>query len=268
MNAALKIKVFFLAMVFPISFLLAGWLIGENSYLLGFDFHNTGVTLLLSGVGFLFGALLNVICYYRKVFAIALYQTPIPLTLFFASWWIVNSLVNTWLAISIGFLFLLVGLWINSVIIIPYQFFRIKKRVLALLYVFYSIVILGLFMGVPLFNILMGVFAGNYLAIRTVSYVKLQKTITKNIRQGALFSSIVILFVSILASLMAFVDLETYLQTFTSLTQIPINAEKFFLFLVIAVLIGVLLQYFVTWFTATTMLQLHNHKKLIHTKTH
>lgn len=258
---SLKIKLFILSLVFPLSFLLAGYLIGENSYLLGFEFRNTGVTIILSTVGFLIGVIFNIICYYRKVFAIAIYQTPIPLTLFFSFWWISNSFVNEWIAISLGFFGLLLGLWLNSVLVLPYQFFKVKKRILALLYLFYSIIILGLFMGVPIFNILLGVFAGNYLAMRIISYIKDDKDIGRSINQGALFSALVILIISILSGLMAFVDLETYLQTFTSLTHIPINGEKFLLILIIAGFVGVALQYFITRFTAYTMLHFHNYKK-------
>jgi len=254
MSMILKIKLFVLSLVFPLSFLLAGYLIGENSYLLGFEFKNTGVTIILCVIGFLIGIVFNIICYYRKVFAIAIYQTPIPLTLFFSFWWITNSFVNEWIAISLGFLGLFLGLWLNSVLVLPYQFFKI--------------IILGLFMGVPIFNILLGVFAGNYLAMRIISYIKDEKDIGKSIHQGASFSALVILIISILAGLMAFVDIETYLQTFTSLTHIPINGEKFLLILVIAGIIGVLLQYLITRFTAYTMLHFHNYKKFSGTQGH
>lgn len=262
MKQALKIKLIILALVFPMSFCVAGYLIGENSYLLGLEFKSTLITATASLLGFSLGVLFNFICYYRKTFAIAIYQFPIPFTLFFAFWWISNSFVNNWLALFIGILGLLLGLWLNTVLVIPYQFYKIKKRILALLYLFYSIIILGIFMGVPIFNILLGVFAGNYLAIRTISYIRLESSINRNIHQGALFSALVILFITIIAGLMAIVDIETYTETFTALTKIPIDATKFIWFLVIGGALGVIIQYFITRFTAYTMLQLHNYRKL------
>lgn len=241
--------------------MLAGYLIGKNSFLLGFEFNNLGMTIILSSVGLAIGVLFNFICYYRKLFAATIYQTPIPLTLFFTFWWISNFFASDYIAFFIGIAGLLLGLWLNSILVTPYQFFKIKKRILAFLYLFYSIVILGIFMGVPIFNILMGVFAGNYLAIRIISYINNENSIKRSIHQGALFSALVIAVISILSGLMAFVDIDTYLDTFQSLTHIRISAETFLLFLIIMGIIGVFGQYFITRFTAYTMLQLHNHKK-------
>lgn len=261
MKRALKIKLTILALVFPFSFTFAGYIIAENSYLLGFEFNSSLATLIISLIGLTLGILFNFICYYRKVFAIAIYQFPVPFTLFFSFWWISNSFVNDGLALFIGLLGLLTGLWLNSILVTPYQFYKIKKRVLAFLYLFYSIIILGIFMGVPIFNILLGVFAGNYLAIRIISYVRNGQNIRKSINQGALFSSFVILLVTILAGLMAIVDIDSYVETFTQLTKIPINATKFVWFLVFAGSFGIVLQYVITRFTAYTILQLHNYRK-------
>ncbi len=263
MNLTLKIKLILLTLVLPISFLLAGILIGENSFLLGFSFHSLQITIILSLVGFIVGILFNIICYYRKIFGVAIYQTPIPLTLFLIFWLIADTFIGDWLSLFVGILGLLLGLWLNTTLVLPYQFFKIKKRILALLYLFYSFVILGLFMGVPIFNLLLGVFAGNYLAMRIVSYIKNDNFIKKSIHQGALFSAFIILIISLIAGLLAFSDIESYLEICYNITQIQLSSDKFLIFLIVMGILGVIAQYFITYFTANTILDLHKHRKTI-----
>lgn len=263
MSTALKTKLIVLALILPLSFSFAGYLIGENSYLLGLTFHNKNITLLITGCCFVFGSLLNLVCIYRKLFAIAMYQTPIPLTFFLIFWWIAQSISNIWIASLIGIIGLIIGLWLNTILVMPYQFFKIKKRVLAILYLFYSLFILGIFMGVPIFNLILGIFAGNYLAIRIMSYVRSPRKINQHIHQGALFSSIVLLFISGIAVWLAVIDPQSYLDVFNAMTQLKLSNDKFMWIIILLASAGVIFQYFITRFTAYTMLDLYRHRKTV-----
>ena len=72
------------------------------------------------------------------------------------------------------------------------QAYALKPWVWKALYVFYSIGILGLFMGFPLFNLVLavpaGLFAGRWLARQPVDLARLQRTV----RQAAAFTTVVL----------------------------------------------------------------------------
>lgn len=251
-----------LAFIFPVSFMFAGLIIGNNSQLFGITFKSNFMVSLMGSVGFIIGVILNFVCYYRKLFATAIYQTPIPLSLFLAFRWVANFFVGDYFAIIIGLFGLVIGLWLNKELILPYQFYKVPKRILAVLYLFYSIVAMGVFMGVPVFNVLLGIFAGNYLAMRIISYSKSEE-IRKNINQGSLYSALVILIISIIAGLIAANDVDGYVQLIHQLTNIQLNANRFLSLLFIFGISATLIQYFITKFTAQTMYDLFMHRKVV-----
>lgn len=258
--AYLKLKLIILAFIFPISFALAGIIIGNNIQLFDIAVNSNYAPSIFGGIGFLLGTILNLICYYRKLFAIAIYQTPIPLALFFAFRWVTNIFLAELAADAIALVGLLIGLWLNKELVLPYQFYKVPKRILATLYLFYSIVALGFFLGVPIFNILLGMFAGNYLAVRIISYGN-NENHKKNINQGSMFSAIIILIVSIFAGLIAMNDIDSYVQLISQLVHIQINPDQFLSLFLFTITLTTIVQYFITRFTAYTMLDLFSHRK-------
>ncbi|MBI9067428.1 MAG: hypothetical protein JEZ09_09060 [Salinivirgaceae bacterium] len=258
----LKLKLVLLSFIFPISFLLAGLIIGNNSQLFGITIKSNFMLSFVGSIGFVIGLLLNFVCYYRKLFTTAIYQTPIPLSLFLAFHWVANFFVGNYFAIFIGLIGLGIGLWLNKELVLPYQFYKVPKRILAILYLFYSIVAMGFFMGVPVFNILLGIFAGNYLAMRIMSYSKSEE-IRRNINQGSFYSALVILIISIIAGLIALNDVDAYVQLIHQLTNIQLNVDHFLSLLVVFGLTGTIAQYFITKFTAQTMFDFFMHRKIV-----
>lgn len=253
-NKILKLKLIFLSLIFPVSFGLLGFIIGIY-------FHNLAVALILSSLGLIVGLLIDLVCYHRKLFTSALYQGPIPIALFLLFWWISDIFVNDLFAFLIGFGGLFLGLWLNTELIIPYQFYKIKKRFLALIYFFFSIAFLGLFMGIPAFNLLLGVLAGNYLSIRVISNYKEEPEINKTLKQGSAFTSVMLLIIVIIAALIAFSDLDNSILIAQQILFIPVDEHLFKLLLIAGGIIIVVLQYFVTLFTAKNMLQLWKYKR-------
>lgn len=253
-NRILKYKLIILSLIFPLSFGLLGFVIGI--YL-----HNLPVAIILNCLGLIIGLLFDLVCYYRKLFTSALYQGPIPVTLFLLFWWISDIFVNDLLAFFIGFGGLFLGLWLNSELIIPYQFYKIKKRFLALIYFFFSIASLGLFMGIPAFNLLLGVLAGNYLSIRVISNYKEEPEIIKTLKQGSAFTSVILLIMVIIAALISLSDMNNSLLLAQQIFFFPIDESQFKLLLIAGGIIIVVLQYFITLFTAKNMLQLWKYKR-------
>jgi hypothetical protein len=256
MSHLLKYKLLLLAVVFPVSFSATGGLIGVF-------LHNTSVAILFASVGLALGILLNIVCYSRKLFTIVLYQAPIPLALFLLSWWISNSFTSELWALLIGLVGLILGLWINQELILPFQFYKVKKRILALIYLFFSIASLGFFMGVPIFNILLGMLAGNYLSIRVLRIFRSKKTMLKHLKQGALYTAIVLFIMVLFASLLVGSDIENTLLIAQRVLHYPISIKMFYLVIGVGGVFIVVVQYFVTLFTAKTMLQLWQHRRMV-----
>jgi len=250
----LKIKLILLATIFPMSLSISGYFIGYYEY-------NLTVAYILGFAGLITGILLNIVCFYRKLFTIVLYQTPIPMALFLISWWISSTFVNDLKALLFAVGGLVIGLWLNKELVIPFQFYKIKKRVLAIVYIFFSISVLGYFMGIPVFNLLLGFLAGNYLSIRVMSNYKVEREITKNFKKGALYTSFVLLMITLLAWFTAMSDVENSIQTANEVLGVSLSKDKFILLITTGGILIVILQYFITYYTAKTMLQLWKHKR-------
>jgi hypothetical protein len=253
-NKALRTRVLLLALVLPVAFAIIGILISWYT-------KNTGFIIISGLSGFLLGVFFNFICYYRKLFAIAIYQTPIPLALFLLVWWISNSFFSPTLAFMAGIGGLLLGLWLNRELVLPYQFFKVNKRVLALLYFFYSIAFMGFFLGIPVFNLLLGLFAGNYIAIRIISYVRDHKEVHDSIHYGSLFSAFVLLLICLISGFFTIHDMQNSLQIIRETMHIKLTAKALVYIIAVSTLVMVVVQYFITRFTANTVLELHKQRK-------
>jgi MFS family permease len=250
----LKIKLFALSLVFPLSLSVSGFFVGYYEY-------NLTIAYILGFTGLITGILLDIVCFYRKLFTVVLYQTPIPMALLLISWWISSTFMNDLKALLFAVGGLIIGLWLNKELVIPFQFYKIKKRVLAVIYVFFSINVLGYFMGIPVFNLLLGFLAGNYLSIRVMSNYKVEREITKNFKTGALYTSFILLLITLLAWFMAMSDIDNSIQTANEVLKTSLSRDKFVLLITTGGILIVIIQYFITYYTAKTMLQLWKHKR-------
>jgi MFS family permease len=244
----------FLAVLFPVTFLIFGIISGLYvDKLLGSIIFGLGGLLL--GIG------LNYICYYRKLFTLVLFWTPVPLALLLVFLWISSPFVNTYMSLVFGGLGLGLGLLINNILIRPFQFYRLKKRLLAILYLFFSIAMLGIFKGVPVFNLLLGILAGNYLAIRVISNRRTLAEVKRNFRQGAFFSAFVLLLIAMLSVWMAFVDQHNIIEILNDKLPFVLSPINFRAFLFSSAIVLAVIQYFLTLYTSTVMFRYRMRKR-------
>ena len=97
-----------------------------------------------------------------------IYAPIYPIFLFLVAWWVSVPLVPE----NQIFIFALTGLalgviidviFLKRVLVFSYD---LKMIIMAAIYLFYSAGIFGFFMGVPIFNVLPGLFAAIYIARR------------------------------------------------------------------------------------------------------
>ncbi|MFA6402876.1 MAG: hypothetical protein WCX31_14845 [Salinivirgaceae bacterium] len=253
-NRLLKIKLLFLALLFPLFLSVAGFMVGMFT-------KNIPFAILFSISGVAIGILLNIIGYSRKLFTLALFYTPVPLALFMLSWWIADLFTGSNVSLLIGLLGFFVGIWLNYELVLPYQFYKIKKRILAVIYIFFSISCLGFFMGIPVFNILLGILAGNYLSIRVMDNYNRQSYVTKNLRQGSLFTALVLLLLIVYSLLVAFSDIDHLIQLAEQMLRFSFTHSQFYFIAITGGIALVILQYFITLITAKTMFEYWMSKK-------
>jgi hypothetical protein len=135
------------------------------------------------------------------VFLSIIYTPICPILLMLIGWWTSIRLVPE----SQVFIFALAGLVLGIVLDILFlkrvlvYGYRLKRGILALIYVFYTIGIFGIFMGVPVFNILPGMLAAIYVA-RRATICGLDKVSTRRSLDYAAWFAVAVLFAICIAS--------------------------------------------------------------------
>lgn len=148
---------------------------------------------------------------FDKIFLGILIGAVSPILFFLLGWWIsipfvpenkiyIYALAGLSIGITLDLIFLKKWIQIG---------YRLNKFIQILIYLFYTICVFGFFMGVPIFNILNGIIAGIYTG-RKVMYEKLEKEKgLKRIRKASIFTTIIILFVSVFSACIALIDPST-----------------------------------------------------------
>ena len=253
LDKKLKIRLFFLSLIFPISLGLIGLFKTIN-------LHNI-TTLYITIAGILTGILINFICYNKKTFTILLYRTPIPLAFAVLIWWISNIFFENLYALLFAIGGLLLGLWVNNEITKPLHFYKIKKRILAIIYIFFSIITINYFIKFPAINILLGIIAGNYLSIRAMSNYKVELQINNSFIQGSLYTSIILFITTSISFIIAIYDINNSITLVNSILHTSVNKITLIILVISGSVFIVILQYFITLFTAKTMLQVWKTKR-------
>jgi hypothetical protein len=190
---------------------------------------------------------------FDKIFFGLIFGAVLPVTFFFAGWWGTFKYVPENQIFIYAFGGLLTGIILDFFFLkkILLKLFYFDNFLLILIYIFYSVCCFGFFMGVPVFNALLGIPAGYYAARKCIFLNTGKENAEKYIKQTALFSTIVILFISVASATIALID------PFTSQTlkgMFGLNYEITKTILVTGIIIGGLVlicfQYVLTKFTS------------------
>lgn len=151
------------------------------------------------------GSLLNGV---EKLFLQVIIGLPAPILGLLAGWWGSISFVPEeaikYFALG-GLLFgilmdvLFLRRWVHKA-------YELPKTGFVLLYLFYTVGIFGFFMGVPVFNLIVGIVAGYYVGI-CLRHKNAEASTTEDYaHKTALFSAVVLIVVCALSLCMAFLD--------------------------------------------------------------
>lgn len=145
----------------------------------------------------------------EKLISRMVFGAVLPVVFLLAGWWSSVPLIrdDSWIAAIAGFSFVL-GLALSIIIFKRWikDVYSIDYRVTMLVYVFYSVCTFGFFMGVPVFNIIPGLFLGLYVG-RRLQYMNAGSDETRHaVRKAVVFSTIVYSLFCILAAILALSD--------------------------------------------------------------
>jgi len=174
----------------------------------------------------------------------------VPLSLFLIGWWSSISLKDNQEIFSIAFAGMGLGVLIDALFLKSKlkSLETLQTPILMGVYVFYSIMVLGFFMGVPVFNVLLGILAGRFMArvglFHKLSGVKMNRLI----HNTALFSALVMIGICVISG---FIALKDPLDTAVNLQgMLGLNFEVTELMVYALVALGglglIITQYFLT----------------------
>ena len=187
----------------------------------------------------------------------------LPIFLFLAGWWSSIGLVSDNLIFVIALTCLSLGIVIDILFLKKWlrNVYNTNWKLLIIIFLFYSICTFGFFMGVPVFNLMIGIMAGIFVGRKLYHDKKSINEVRCNIKKTSIFTTVVILIISLASAFFALRDpMDTarnlegmfHIQSFSITTQIIIGI------IVIGGFVLALSQY---WLTKTVALTTFNHGK-------
>jgi len=252
----LWVQIAVLALVMPVAGAFTGWyyavLVAES-----------GAPILSALIGFVIGIIVDIVCYYENLFSLVFYRLPIPIVLYIVFFEAASFFVSQWLAIIIGIAGLALGLLVVRTLIIPNPFYTVRKRVLILVYVFLSFFMLGVMMGVPVSNFLLGILAGNYFSLRYAGSVMSRARLKRNLIAVTILAAVVLLVSELIFAWLIWQDSANILDYLNEVLGLTLTKQNLLAAIIAFGVIAVLVQLFITYTSASVMYHFRLRKMLI-----
>lgn len=135
--------------------------------------------------------------------------------------------------------------------------YQINNKILAAVYLFYSVVALGMGMGVPIFNFVLCILAGIYAARKMHLAVADEQTRKQHFKKTAVFCAEVMVLICSLMALWAIAGEMLGSRIETPILSFTFTVPIFFAVVLTGGAVLVLLQYWLTRVTARVTYKLH-----------
>lgn len=174
----------------------------------------------------------------------------LPIVLFLVGWWTSLSFVTD----RTVFLFGLIGLGIGCIVDIVFLRRWIAKaywwniKVLALVYIFYSICVFGFFMGVPIFNLAVGIVASVFMGRRFYYLSTPKERLHNGVNKVSFFAALTMGLISVASAYFATKDLRDTALNLRGMFNLPfLPTDQMIIVLIVVGGTGlVLTQYWIT----------------------
>jgi ABC-type multidrug transport system fused ATPase/permease subunit len=134
--------------------------------------------------------------------------------------------------------------------------YHTNSKILAGIYLFYSVVALGMGMGLPILNFVLGIMAGVYIARRTHLTGADEQSRNQALKKTAVFCAVVMAFMCCLMTLLGIVGKVPGSKFETPFLSFTLTVPVFFAVVLTGGAILVLLQYWLTTIAAKVTIKL------------
>ncbi len=242
----MKASIGVLALLMPVAGFLSGWY--YSLFVI-----NSNYNLFWALLFFIVGIVLDAVCINGKVFSFVFYKMPIPIVLTIISYEVALFFTTRMYAIAIGCCGMALGVLIDVVLLSPKPFYLARKRVLIIVYVFMSILLLGIMLGVPVSNFLLGILAGNYYSLRYAGTVLSKKRLRKNLHAVSTFATAVLLLSELIFGWLIWKDSANIIDYISQIARVQLTTGSLLTLMLVFGSLSVALQYFITYWTSKTM---------------
>ena len=247
-DTKLWVQLTLLALVMPVAGALSGWYFG-------FLIIESDYPLLIAAACFAAGLLLDFVCYHGNVFSFVFYKTPIPLVLSVIGYELSSFFVSQRLSVCVGIVGLFIGIVFDYVLLIDKPFYLARKRLLVVVYMLLSFILLGVMMGVPVSNFLLGILAGNYYSLRYEGAVMSKERLHRNLLNISIFTTSVLLLFELIFGWLIWQDSSNIIDYLHQMTGWRLSDGRLLIMIFGFGTLAVVVQFLITYFTGRTMLR-------------
>ena len=255
----LWIQITLLALVMPVAGAFTGWYYSLLVTEAGNPYYS-------AVIGAFIGIVVDVVCYYENLFSLVFYKLPVPVDMFFIFNEFASFFFNRLTATAIGIGGAALGVVIVWVLIIPNPFYTVRKRVLILVYIFLSLIMLGLMQGVPVSNFLLGILAGNYFSLRYADSVLSRARLRRNLIAVTIMAASVLLLSELIFVWLIWQDSVNILNYLTEVFGFPFRKMHLMLMIDVIGVLAVVIQLFITYTSAIVMYRYRSYKSSLQTQ--
>lgn len=187
----------------------------------------------------------------EKNLTILIFGAVLPIFFFLAGWWGSIGRVSDDLIFSIAFIGLGMGIILDILFLKKWlvNVYGIDTKLLAVIYLFFSTCTFGFFMGVPVFNLLVGMMAGFFAGRKSYHKKENRFKAKANIREVSIFTAVVMLLTCISSAFFALrdtMDTARNLEGMLHLGAFSLTTSMLIGIIVIGGIVLVSVQYWLT----------------------
>lgn len=137
-----------------------------------------------------------------------IFSSVVPIFFFMAGWWGSIGLVPENLIFIIAIIGLVLGIVLDFLFLKKQlkNVYETDRKILIIIYLFYSIGMFGFFMGVPIFNLMIGILAGMFIGRRSYQKKEGSEKFGNEIRKTCVFTTAVMIAISMTSAVIALKD--------------------------------------------------------------
>lgn len=186
----------------------------------------------------------------ESIFVWLIIGPVIPVVLFLTGWWTSLIFVTDRTVFVFGLLGLGIGCLIDFIFVRQWisKVYTCRPIILAVVYVFYSICVFGFFMGVPIFNITIGIIAGVFMGRKFYHLGMAKEQLNGSILKVSIFSASIMGLISVASAYFATKDITDTALNLRGMFKLPFlpTAEMIIALIIFGGLGLITVQYWLT----------------------